>query len=105
MSWRSPWTSLTQETFLVLVNITMMEIELMMHFFPKLTNKPSCGTSSSGVIDLTKTPSDLIQDMRKPVVKPPIDTNDISMSNNPSGSEASIKACTFETNSGHFTVC
>ena len=83
----------------------MMEIELMMYFFPKLTNKPSCGTSSSGVIDLTKNPSDLVQDMSKPVVKPSIDTNDISMSNNPSGSEVSIKASTFETSSGHLTVC
>ena len=54
---------------------------------PELINKqPCCGTSaSSGVIDLTKTPSDLVSDMKnKPVVKPIASNDDSGMSTNPS---------------------
>ena len=74
---------------------------------PELISKPCCGTSaSSGVIDLTKTPSDLVSDMKnKPVVKPSIDTNDSGMSSNPSGTEKSGKTSTFETSCGYCPVC
>lgn len=72
---------------------------------PNLINKPFCDTSASGVIDLTKIPSDLVSDIDKPLVKPSIDTNDSVTSNNLSGSEASGKTNTFGTNCDYFTVC
>ena len=75
---------------------------------PELTNKqPCCGTSaSSGVIDLTKTFSDLVSDMKnKPVVKSIASNDDSSMSTNPSGSiESGGKTSTFETSCGYCSV-
>ena len=53
---------------------------------PELINKqPCCGASaSSGVIDVTKTPSDLVSDMKnKPVVKSIASSDDSGMSTNP----------------------
>ena len=74
---------------------------------PELINKPCCGTSTSstGVIDLTKTPSDLVSVMKNKPVAKPIDNNDSGMSSNPSGSEESGKTSTFQTSCGYCSVC
>ena len=74
---------------------------------PELINKQPCCGTSSGVIDLTKTPSDLVSDIKtEPVVKSIASNDDSDMSTNPSGSiESGGKTSTFETSCGYCPVC